>query len=169
MGYSDTAEYWHDAKNYFLYKSNHEWKEGKVHFLQGEKVLCGVSCSRVSKKLGKVTCKACLAELTKVCEPPCSKCYWAQTCQRCRTKHQAHVVGCEYSNTNLSLLKFLKSKDRCPACLKQVIPQCTCKLSGLRIHNPDMVLRQNRNTGEYFWGCPYYPSCKNTRPLQRSF
>ncbi len=29
----------------------------------------------------------------------------------------------------------------------------------------DMVIRKNRKTGERFYGCPMYPQCDGTRPI----
>ncbi|MGN0826945.1 MAG: NERD domain-containing protein [Kiritimatiellia bacterium] len=41
-------------------------------------------------------------------------------------------------------------------------PRPNCPCCGRR-----MVLRTNRKTGEGFYGCPGYPSCKGTRALQQ--
>ena len=32
----------------------------------------------------------------------------------------------------------------------------------------DMVKRRNRKTGDEFWGCPMYPQCDGTVPIDDS-
>lgn len=169
---------WKDHK-LGIYRENHAWRDPKTHFRSDGKALCEaqVPDSRLTKKKSHVDCKACITIL-KPLFLHCDKCLWAQTCKTCLAKKQVHVNRCALSkgNKNLPYLEFLMSPDPCQSCWDSIAPCCSC--AGLvrvnkygikvKLNSTTMVLRRNSKDGSLFWGCPNYPYCKKTQPIQYS-
>jgi len=131
MCLSDTAEYWADAKRskgYF----------GSTSFVHIPNAECGHRHHSDAKRLGDVTCYACLKLIKNGYEHNLPEGKTVSKAERKRRQKQSE-------------------QENIRRAIEEKHGKCRCGKA--------WVIRKNKSTSTEFLGCSNYPKCKNTKSI----